>query len=221
MNDRTLTQAESAHQIVGMVNEVDKLTAQTVAHRRKFQLAASQLMLFVEYLSSTATLDLLTAEQIQARHIVLNVGRDYTNIRKEHLLHCWMHSVPENSCSTIPSDLRALATRLNEAMRCLNEAVSPRFDTSDPQWLQFHVLDCKAISASLEKHLEQHPIVVEKLRSIGDSSAHAETNTLLFAARLLADPRQLSDVAPRPQRRRLPGGAKGRRGRIEGRPIGG
>jgi hypothetical protein len=31
MNDHTLTQVESAHQIVGMVNELDKLTAQTAA----------------------------------------------------------------------------------------------------------------------------------------------------------------------------------------------
>jgi hypothetical protein len=87
MNDRTLFQVEPAHQIVGMVNELDKLIAQTVANRRKFQLAVSQLTLFVEHLSSITTLDLLTAEQIQAHDIVLNVGRDDTNLFKEHLLH--------------------------------------------------------------------------------------------------------------------------------------
>jgi hypothetical protein len=82
MNDRTLIPVESAYQIVGMVNELDKLTAQTVAHRRKFQLAISQLTLFVEHLSSIATLDLLTAEQIQVHHTVLNVGPCYTNLLK-------------------------------------------------------------------------------------------------------------------------------------------
>jgi hypothetical protein len=53
----------------------------------------------------------------------------------------------------------------------------------------FAFLDCKAISASLEKHLEQHPddphpIIVEKLRSIGHFIEHAETNALLSIARL-------------------------------------
>jgi hypothetical protein len=191
MNDRTLTQVQSAYQIVGMVNELDKLTAQTVAHRRKFQPAVSQLTLFVKHLSSIATLDLLTAEQIQVHHIVLNVGRDYTNLLEEHLLQCWTHSVLANSCSTIPSDLCALATQLNEATRCLDEAASPCFDTSDPQWLQFPFLDCRAISACLEKHLEQHPddahpIIVEKLRLIGEFIAHAETDAPLSVARVFS-----------------------------------
>jgi hypothetical protein len=216
MIDRTLTHVEPAHQIAGMANELDKLTVQTVTHHCKFQLAVNQLTLFVEHLSSIATLDLLTAEQIQAHHIVLNVGRDCTN-----LLRCWAASVLENSCSTTPSDLCALATRLDEATRCLDEAASPCFDTADPQWLQFHVLECRAISASLEKHPDgPHPIIVEKLRSIGDFIAHAETDAPLSAARLLADPRQVPDVAPRPQRRRLPGEAKGRGDGIEVRPIG-
>jgi serine/threonine protein kinase len=191
MNDRPLTQVESAHQIVGIVNELDKLTAQTVAHRRKFQLAMSQVTLFIEHFSSIATLDLLTPEQIQAHHIVLNVGRDFRNLLKEHLLHCWAHSVLENSCSTIPSDLCAIATRLNEATRCLDEEAASYFDTSDPQWLQFHILDCKAISASLQKHLEQHPddphpIIVDKLRSIGDFIANAATDAPVSASRVFS-----------------------------------
>jgi hypothetical protein len=133
MNDRTLTQVESAHQIIGMVNELDKLTAQIVAHRRKFWLTVSPLTLFVEHLSSIATLDLLTPKQIQAHHIVLNIGRASTNLLREHLLRCSPHSVLENSCPTIPSDRCTLATRLNEATRCLDEAASQCFDTSDPQ----------------------------------------------------------------------------------------
>jgi serine/threonine protein kinase len=174
-----------------MVNELDKLTAQTVAHRRKFQLAVSQLTMFIEHFSSIATLDLLTPEQIQAHHIVLNAGRGYTNLLTEHLLHCWAHSVLENSCSTIPSDLCAITTRLNEATRCLDETASSYFDTADPQWLQFHILDCKAISASLQKHLEQHPddphpIIVEKLRSIGDFIAQAATDDPVSAARVFS-----------------------------------
>jgi hypothetical protein len=54
-----------------------------------------------------------------------------------------------------------------------------------------HVLDCKAISASLEKHLEQHPddphpIIVEKLRLIGDFIAYAEADAPLSAARIFS-----------------------------------
>jgi hypothetical protein len=92
------------------------------------------------------------------------------------------------------------------------------FKGSDDEILELLAfLDCKAISASLEKHLEQHPddphpIIVEKLRSIGDFIAYAEADTLLSAARLLADPGHLRDVAPRPQRRRLLGETRGREG---------
>jgi hypothetical protein len=101
------------------------------------------------------------------------------------------------------------------------------FKGSDDEILElFAVLDCKAISASLEKHFEQHPddphaIIVEKLRSIGDFITRTETDALLSAARLLADPRQLPDLAPRPQPRRLPWETKGRGDGIEGRSIDG
>jgi hypothetical protein len=70
-----------------------------------------------------------------------------------------------------------------------------RFKGSDDEILElFAFLDCNTILASLGKHLEQHPndphpIIVEKLHSIGNFIAHTVTDNCLSPAGLLADPR--------------------------------
>lgn len=156
-----------------LVRELEKLSLETIAHRKKFQLAVSQLRKFVDHFQSVATDTLATPEQMDAFHVIISVIREYNQLFGQYLLHCWAHSVLDNASSVVPAELCGLATRLQEAAQILDSEGARFLDARAPEWLQFHLIDLKAIAASLQKYVDGAspsdkvlPIMRNKLDSV-------------------------------------------------------
>ena len=168
------TLAAAAGQIHNMTASLESLAQQTVAHKRKFQFAVSQLRQFADHLAQIATDTPLTKEQLDAyKYLVSDVYKNYTDMFKQNTLQSWAQSALENSVSSVPTHLCAITSNLQEKTACLDEEGSNLFNSSSPQWLQLHILDLRAISASFQQFMQsgqQDETVIEyvqdRLKSI-------------------------------------------------------
>ena len=176
-----------------LVRELEKLTLETVAHRKKFQLAGSQLRKFVDHFYSVAPDDLATAEQMDAYHLIMSVIREYQELFGQYQLHCWAHSVLDNASSVVPSELCSLATRAAEAARVLDADGAKFLDPQAPQWLQYHLLDLKAVAASLQKYIDSSaqgdkvlPIMMKKYDSVNNFLKEYANEDLIPGSRVFS-----------------------------------
>lgn len=182
-----------AAEIERLLSELEKLALQTVAHRKKFQLAVSQLRKFTDHFQSIATEEEATPQQMDSYRYLIGILRDYNQLFGQHLLHCWAHSVLDNSSSAVPSELCNLVTRASEAAREIDPEGAQALDGQSPQWLQFHLLDLKAIAASLKQYIEGAkpgdkvlPIMTRKLESVDNFLKEYANEDLLPGARVFS-----------------------------------
>ena len=153
MQQATLSAA--AGQIHNMTSSLESLAQQTVAHKRKFQFAVSQMRQFSDHFSQIATATPLNRDQFEAyKYLVSDVYKYYTDMFKQNTLQSWAQTALENSASSVPSDLCALTSNLQEKTACLDAEGANYFNSSSPQWLQLHILDLRAISASFQQFMQ-------------------------------------------------------------------
>lgn len=129
-----------------------KSSQQAVAHRKKFQLVISQFSQFLESFQKGATDEEMEPEQIEAYQNIISISREYFPIFRLHYLHCWAHSAIDDSCMQVATELCSITMRLFEEAKILYPEGSTYFDANDPKWLQFHVMDLKAISESFKQY---------------------------------------------------------------------
>ena len=182
-----------AAEIERLVSELEKLALQTVAHRKKFQLAVSQLRKFTDHFHSIATEETAKPEQMDAYRCLISLLRDYNQLFGQHLLHCWAHSVLDNASSAVPSELCGLATRAFESAREIDPEGAASIDAQAPQWLQFHLLDLKAIAASLQQYIKGAkqgdkvlPIMTRKLESVNNFLQEYANEDLIPGSRVFS-----------------------------------
>jgi len=155
--------------------EMESVVLQTVAHRKKFQLAISQFSSFVDSLNQIPPDTILEPLQIESYRLIVDITREYQQIFGQHLLHCWAHSALDSNSAAVPSELTNLTSKLNEHASILHSPGAKFFDSTANQWLQYHILDLKAISASFNQYLSSPkdgdpvvPIMTERLESISN-----------------------------------------------------
>ncbi|OHT16994.1 TKL family protein kinase [Tritrichomonas foetus] len=138
-----------------MCNELESLSHQTVAHRRKFQFVVSQFRQFIEMFAKNARSIPMSDEQVSAYREITEITRTYKTIFSCNLMNSWAHSALENHSNVTASDLCTIATRLQEISACLDPQASKMFDPASPQWLSYHILDLRSIAASFNQFLNQ------------------------------------------------------------------
>lgn len=166
--------AAAAGQLQNMCVSLESLAQQTVAHRRKFQFAVSQLRQFCDHFASVADATPLNRVQFDTyKFLISDVYKEFTDLFKQNMLQTWAQTALENPTSDIPTDLCTLTSDLQEKTSCLDQVGSQYFNSTAPQWLQLHLLDIRAISASFQQFMQvpnQDPAVkeyvVERLHSI-------------------------------------------------------
>jgi hypothetical protein len=133
--------------------ELEKLALQSAAHRRKFQLAASQFSQFVTHFSEIATDSPLNTLQFKANSGIIKIITALSEMYRQSLLQNWAHTVMSNATAALAGELAAHITGLNEHAHVFDAQGAEFLDPSSPKWLQFHILDVKTIFGSLEHHL--------------------------------------------------------------------
>lgn len=168
------TLAAAAGQLQNMCVSLETLAQQTVAHRRKFQFAVSQLRQFVDHFKAVANETPLNRIQFETyKYLISDAYKEITDLFKQNMLQTWASTALENPTSDVPTDLCTLTSNLQERTACLDQVGAQFFNPNAPQWLQLHLLDIRAISASFQQFMRapnQEKVVkdyvVERLSSI-------------------------------------------------------
>ena len=180
-------------EIARVYNELIAILPLVAAHTKKFQFAMSQFHQFIQNFSQTATNAPLTQAHINAFQSILKYAQEYQQLFSQHFLQCWAHSVLENPTNYVPTTLCQIATGLQEATMDLDPVGARAFDSSSPQWLQYHILDLKAIDSSLKQYQNDPraeknvlPIITKKIESItnfinSSERGSSETGGIVFS----------------------------------------
>jgi hypothetical protein len=186
-----LTTRQCSDQLKSQISDLDRLATQIVAHDRKFELANSQLRRFSEHFSTISSDTKMTIDQLASYNEFGLLLREYQEYMGEYLIHSWAHSVLENGSSTVPTDLCNFATRLRSTLQPLDREGANAFDPAVPEWLQFHIIDLRAIAASFNHHLtgisdDTHALITRKLQSLKSFLDQYETEELATGTRIFS-----------------------------------
>jgi len=136
-----------------MLEELDSLLPKIAAHKKVFLFFLSQVRQFIHYFGSIQGEFVLTSQQVDTLKTFASIARQYQQLCSEHFSHCWAHSVLENPINYVPTELCSMSTILQESAKSFTDEASGFFDPTAPQWIQYHLLDLKAINASLSQYL--------------------------------------------------------------------
>ena len=139
-------------ELIRMIDELELLLPRIAAHKKVFMFFLSQLKQFVTFISNFDLTLFISKEQYESFKIIASVAREYQQLCSEHFVHCWAHSVLDNTVNYVPTELCALSSKLQEITLYFHQNKEEFFDPSSPQWIQYHLLDLKAISASIEQY---------------------------------------------------------------------
>ena len=175
------------------LSEMQKVSLQAVAHRKKFQLSINQFSRFIESLQEIPPSNPLSPMQQESFREITGIIREYHQIFSQNFLHCWAHTAIDNPSSQAATDLCSITTRLHDFAKAFNEDAASCFDSTDEQWMQFHILDLKAIIASFNQYIKSaspNPQVVkimnEKLDSINNFLNECQNEDLLPGTKMFS-----------------------------------
>ena len=166
------TTSECIASMEKMLDELEQGAGQAAVHRKKLEFAVNQFRRFVQSFQKTQSGERLTHEQVMANKSFQGLLTELQDLISQHQLHCWANPTLENPANYVPSTLTDIAEKLRKAAEVLSPESAHFFDPEAPQWLQYHLLDLKGISASFRQYLDGDPdeevaeYMVERLESI-------------------------------------------------------
>jgi serine/threonine protein kinase len=173
MNRAASTIAEALAPLQNFLSELEQLSAQAAVHRKKFEYSVSQFRRFCQIFANSSIAPQLTDKQGEAHRSMLFLLRELRDLVAEHQLQTWAHLTLENPSNYVASALTTLAGKFRSAAESLDPSSAPAFDPDAPQWLQYHLLDLKGISASFHQYLKACkpedpviPLMRERLNSV-------------------------------------------------------
>ena len=168
----TLKPADCIGTMQKILGELEQLAGQAAVHRKKFEYAVNQFRRFLVSFKNSAKSERLSSEQVSANRTFQQLLRELRDLICQHQLHCWAHPTLENPSNYVASTLTDIAGKLHKAGEVLDPDSAKFFDPDAPQWLQYHLLDLKGISASFKQYLAGSPdeqvaeIMEERLESV-------------------------------------------------------
>lgn len=171
--DEEVTLKDAAYEIKHIISELEQFSLQTVANRKVFRLALSQLAQFLDSLSKQPLDKVLTDKQLEVLQQIIQIAREYQSLFSQNLLSTWAHTALDNSSTMIPSELCNIAGRLRNISKILDQVGCGAFNPEAHEWLQYHILDMKAITSSFQQYIEAAkegdqvvPLMHKRLKSI-------------------------------------------------------
>ena len=154
-------------------SNLENSVQKAVAHRRKFQFAISQVKKFLESLDPSVISSPATPQQLNALTEMISIVRDYDRLIGENILQTWAPTTLENASNAVASELCDCVEKLNKLAKTFDENAAKIFDPTSKQWLDLHILDLRAISASFREFVgrpgidkDTSDLITDKLRSI-------------------------------------------------------
>jgi serine/threonine protein kinase len=136
------------------LTELEQLAAKAAVHRKKFEYSVNQFRRFVQAYSVAASSEPFSEEQSGAYHTIITTILALRNIMSEYTLQTWAAPTIEYPCNHVASALTGMAGKLRNAAISLDAQAGHFFDPDAPQWLQYHLLDLKGVSASFHQYIK-------------------------------------------------------------------
>lgn len=134
-------------------NEIEKLSMKVVANRKKFHLVSTLFKKFNNDFACYATSKPLSPEQVCSYQEAVAAINELLELIANNYVQCWVHTALENPSAHIASEICNIVHRLNESLSVIDQKAAAHFDATLPQWLQFHIIDLKAIYASFNQYI--------------------------------------------------------------------
>lgn len=166
---------------------LESLADQTAVHRKKIEFGLSQLRNYAQIYSQTADSTPLTSNEIEYSHNFTATIVDLRSLIIQNLLQNWTNNTIENPADTVLKQIREVFVRIRKIGSQMNEDASVAIKPDSPEWIQYHLLDLRAIHASFiqyrklpdfDKHLAA--LIDQRLQSIDDffQKNASETNII-------------------------------------------
>jgi hypothetical protein len=175
------TRKGQADRFLQNLKRVEQLTDQTAVHRKKFEFALSQLRKFCQAFSERSDdTPLSESERAASTDFVwqLNALRELIS---QHLLQTWSLPTIENPSSFVLEQLKQIFQQIKTAAEILDPSASTEIDPDLQQWIQYHVLDLRAIHASFTQYVKLKGLdeqlsnrIQTRLRSIDSALPHGD-----------------------------------------------
>ena len=165
LNDATSMLQQSLCELQGLVDK-------SAVHKKKFEFAVNQLRRFVAFLSESKCGEAWGPDQVDAVSKFVKVIEELWTLLCEHQSHCWANPTIENPSSYVAAALTDICGKLRNEAGVICPDAEKFFDPDDPQWLQYHLLDLKGISASFRQYLKTCKdqlvidLMTERVRSV-------------------------------------------------------
>lgn len=146
------TKYDNLQRIKTNLSRIEALADQTAVHRKKFEFALSQLRNFTQCYAKTVDNTPLTPQGILASHDFTNKLSQLRSTMIENLLQNWAIPTIENPTDTVLIKLQDIFTEIHKFAAIMDGESSMEINPKSPEWIQYHILDLRAIHASFEQY---------------------------------------------------------------------
>ena len=173
------------------LRDLQALVDKSAVHKKKFEFAVNQVRRFLAFFSESPPQD-WHSEQTHAMERFMKLIEELWHILCEHQSHCWANPTIENPSSHIAAALTDISGKLRAESSIVCPGGENYFDPDDPQWLQYHILDLKGISASFRQYLKTckdkqlGDIMTERVRSVESFVKKYENTTVAPGLRVFS-----------------------------------
>lgn len=189
----SITKLQAAKEFQHILNEMEKISLDTVANRKKFQFAINQFRTFVESYTERANNTSLSPAQIEEYSKIVRVGREYLQLFSLNFIRSWAQTFLGSPTVSTATDLNTMTVRLYESASVLDPEAAKSFDASSPEWLQFHILDLRAIKESFDEYVKRAkpddkiaPLMRNKLDSINNFFKEYSDKDIVHGVRIFS-----------------------------------
>lgn len=134
------------------LNRLGALADQTAVHRKKFEYALSQLRNFTQSYAKKADKTPLTPQEVVASHDYANLLSQLRQIMVESLLQTWAIPTIENTSETVLLKVQEIFFEIRKIALIMDSEASLEINPKSTEWIQYHILDLRAIHASFQQY---------------------------------------------------------------------
>ena len=134
--------------------EIEQLSQQAAVHQKKFEYVTYQIKKFLIHFKKNSSSDEITSDEYSAYQAVMSFLNEFIQLFCLYQPNVWAQTTLEDPCSSVPSQLTEISKKLQEAAVILDPEGSKSFDFDITKWINLHILDLNAISASFNQYIQ-------------------------------------------------------------------
>jgi len=146
------------------IKAIEALSDQTAVHRKKFELALSQLRKFCKEL--LLVLDGTNGKYQKEVLVIKSYFLEFRDILTQNLLQTWSIPTVENPSDFVIEKILEILTKIKVFASEIKQELADSINLDQEKWNQYNILDLRAIQASFTQYISMKDIDPELSKSI-------------------------------------------------------